>query len=145
MAFEGGPYIKVAAFCDRAIEGKDGAISLIRVIDRLITTAAGSETPKNMQPVAFQMAAVVMFVSGQALGRHEVKIEKVGPDGFRKPVWSGSILMEGDYKGQNIVLNLNELFELEGTYWYDVFLEEHLMTRMPFQVTYMRLSAGTAG
>ena len=142
MPFEGGPYVKAAAFCDRVIEGKDGVLSLIRVIDRLTTTAAGADTPKDMPPANFPVSAVVMLISGRARGRHELRVDREAPDGTRKPVWSGSLLLEGDYKGNNVVLNLSETFELEGTYWYDIFVEEELLTRMPFQVTYVRLSAG---
>lgn len=36
---ETGPYLKAAAFCGDVIEDKDGVLSLIRVIDRLIVTA----------------------------------------------------------------------------------------------------------
>lgn len=33
MAFELGPYIQAATFCSEVIEGKDGVLSLIRLMD----------------------------------------------------------------------------------------------------------------
>jgi hypothetical protein len=50
--------------------------------------------------------------------------------------------MDGENKANHVVLNLNETYELEGVYWYDVFIDDILITRMPFQITYMRLSSG---
>ena len=32
--FERGPYIQVAAFCERVLQEADGVVSLIRIVDR---------------------------------------------------------------------------------------------------------------
>lgn len=142
MPFEGGPYVKAALFCERVIEGKDNVLSLVRVIDRLTTTAAGADPPKEMPQTNFGSTLVLAFVAGRARGRKEVRIERESPDGQRKQVWQGSVLMEGEYKANNVLLNLNETFELEGVYWYDISIDDELVTRMPFQVSYVRLSGG---
>jgi hypothetical protein len=142
MAFEGGPYVKAAVFCDRVIEGKDNVLSFIRVIDRLVTVASGPGAPNEMPPSSFQMTAVIMFTSGMARGRHDVRLEREAPNGTRNSIYSASVHLEGENKGHNLILNLAERFDFEGIYWYDVFVENQLMTRMPFQVIYSRQSAG---
>lgn len=144
VAFEGGPYVKCAAFCERVIEGKDSVLSLIRVIDRLISTATGPAPPQDMPTVTLAFTAVLSFVAGRARGRHEVRVEREAPNGERRPVWSGSILVNGEESAHNLLLNLNETFDLEGIYWYDIFLEAQLITRMPMQVSYMRVQGGLA-
>ena len=143
MPFEGGPYVKAALFVNQVIEGKDDVLSLIRVIDRIVTTAQGSAPPNEMPPVTgFTMHAVLMFVSGKARGRHQVRLVREAPSGDRSDRWSGALLLEGEHKGQNLNLRPTETFELEGNYWYDVYVDEELMTRMPFQIVYQPMSSG---
>lgn len=137
-----GPYLKAAMFCESAIEGKDGTLSLIRVIDRLTTTAAGKDAPIDMPPVNHVMTAVLMLISGQALGRHDLRITSEGPSGETKEIWSGTMQMEGGHKGQNLLLNLNMQFQHEGVYWFTVTIDDRPITKMPFQVMYMRVSGG---
>ena len=144
MPFEGGPYIKAAVFVGQVIEGKDNVLSLIRVIDRLVSAASGLEPPQEMPTVTFSMSAVIMIVAGKARGRHQVKLVREAPNTERKDIWIGGILLEGENKGHNLNLALNESFSLEGIYWYDVFIDDQLMTRMPFQVVYQPSTAGVA-
>jgi len=142
MPFEGGPFLKAAVFVNLVIQGNDNVMSLIRVIDRLTQRAQGPEAPQEMPATNFPMHAVIMLVAGKARGRHQVKIVREAPNGVRKDVWTGGIQLEGENKGHNITLGLNESFDLEGTYWYDVFIEDGLVTRMPFQVIYQPMSTG---
>jgi hypothetical protein len=145
MPFDGGPYLKAAVFVNVAIQGNDNVLSLIRVIDRLVTQAQGASPPKEMPVVTSRMNAVIMLVSGKARGRHEVRLVREAPNGVRKDVWTGGILLEGENKGHNINLEMNETFDLEGTYWYDVLVENELMTRMPFQVLYQPMTTRATG
>ena len=144
MPFDGGPYIKAAMFVNQVIEGKDNVLTLVRVIDRLTTTASGPSAPSEMPPASFPMHAVIMLVAGKARGRHQVKIIREAPNSERREIWTGGINLEGENKGHNLNLGLNETFALEGVYWYDVFIDDVLMTRMPFQVIYQPISTGTA-
>ncbi len=50
MVFEQGPYLTVAALCDKALQEKDGVISLIRVVDKLTSSAVGPDAPEQMPP-----------------------------------------------------------------------------------------------
>ncbi len=137
-----GPYLKAALFCDQVIEGKDGVLSLIRVVDRLTTVASGPGAPKDMTPVTHPLLAVIMLSSGSARGPEEVRLEMERPDGQRKDVWTGTVHMEGEDKGQNLVLNFPTTFELAGLYWFNLYMGDHLLTKMPFRLMYTRFSSG---
>ena len=145
MVFEQGPYLKAAVFCDSVIEGKDGVLSLIRIIDRLTTTASGPGAPEEMPPVANQMKAALMLVSGRATGSQEVKLVVEEPSGMRKELWAGTVHLEGNDRGQNLIMNFGMEFRTEGLYWFDVLLGDDLLTRMPFRIIYARLSHGLPG
>lgn len=144
MIFDDGPYIKVACFCESVIEGKDGVLSLIRVIDTITSTASGPEAPDSMPPLELNLKLVVMAVAGQALGRHELKLLPELPSGIREREreFVASVHFEGAGKGTNILVDYRYRFELEGLYWFDLLLDEQLWTRIPFYVRYNRITTG---
>lgn len=142
MAFK-GPLLQTAALCETVIEGKDGVLSIIRLIDRITITAAGPNAPKDMPPMPQQLTAVLAFKSGSAKGRQDVKLVMERPNAESKEVWSGSMLAEAPDRGHNFVLRFQETFDLEGLYWFHVYAEEQLMTSIPLRLLYTRQSVGT--
>jgi hypothetical protein len=144
MIPETGPYLKAAVLCENVIEGKDGVLSLIRVIDRVTLTAAGPQAPEEMPPVQRELKLVLMFISGRARGTHsaELKVEK--PDGDIRGGWSGSVFLEGEDRGANLVIQINFTFELQGLYWFHLFVDDSLMTKLPFRLIYQRVGPRTA-
>lgn len=144
MAFEEGPYIKVACFCESVIEGKDGVLSLIRIIDTLTHTAAGPEAPDSMPPLDFSLKFVLMTVAGQARGRHELRLVPELPAGIRENnrAFDASIHFEGEGKGANVLVDYPYRFEQEGLYWFHLLLDEQPWTRIPFYIRYNRITTG---
>lgn len=139
MAFETGPYLQMALFCDRVIEEKDGVLTVVRVIDRVIQTATGAGSPADMPPFPYSLTMVVTLKSGQAKGRHEITITQESPSGIRQEMGRPmSFLLEGDERGQNLVIRADMTFEAEGLYWFDVNLDGTLITRVPLRVLYVR-------
>jgi len=70
-----GPYLELAVLCERVLEERDGVLSLVRLVDRLEVTVpgpAGAAGPAALAPV--QLFAVVGFKSGQARGRHQLRL-----------------------------------------------------------------------
>ena len=146
MTFETGPYLKMACFCERVLREVDGVATIVRVIDRLIHTDAKPDAPAEMPPVTYEMRLVIMLIAGSALGRHEIKVERELPSGVREKPVAMTVQMEGANRGSNIVMDVKMTFPLEGLYWFNVYLNDALLTKMPFQVLYQRISIpGAAG
>lgn len=139
-----GPYLKAAVICSEVIEGKDGVLSLIRIIDRLTITAAGRQPPSDMPPVRQRLKFVLMFISGRAKGTHEASVKVEGPDGTPHDLWSGTVFLEGEDRGANIVMDTEVELRQEGLYWFDVYFGGTRITRMPFRVIYQRAGGGPA-
>lgn len=133
-----GPYLKAALICQTVIEGKDGVLSIIRVVDRLTVMAAGHGAPQDMPANDQPLVIVLMFVSGRARGSLDLQLLVEPPDGQPKPVWAGNQLFEGEDRGANVVVQLNYKFEKEGLYWFNVQLDDELVTRIPYRVIYQR-------
>lgn len=139
MGFEQGPYIQMAGLCEQVIEDKTGALSLIRIIDTITHTEARPDAPTEMPPVTYPMKMVIMLKSGRAKGRHELKIIPEMPSGELKPPLARSIHMEGEERGFNNIINMVFTFTMEGLYWFNVYLDDSLLTRIPLRLKYERI------
>lgn len=136
----GGPYLQLAVFCENVIEDRQGVLSLIRIIDRTIVTASGPEAPEKMPPVPMNATMVLSFKSGFAKGSFGVRVRPLTPDGRPMQELTVPLHLEGDDRGQNLVIPSRLVFEQEGLYWFEVYLEDTLITRIPFRVIYQRVS-----
>jgi hypothetical protein len=135
-----GPFIQAAAICERVLQEQDGAVSAIRIIDRITFISDPDGRPLvATQPVWFLIA----LKSGSARGRHAVSIVREEPSGISAPVLSADLLFEGEERGANLVVQGAFQPEEEGLYWFDVFLGETRLTRMPLRAVFQRLP--TAG
>lgn len=143
--FEEGPYIKFAGFCESVIEGSDGVLSLIRVIDTITSNATGSSPPDSMPPLTAHLKLVVMAVAGQAKGRAELMIEPELPSGIKQRdlTFSATLQFEGEGKGANLIIDYAYLFEQEGLHWFSLYVDDQFWTRIPFYVRYNRVVTRT--
>jgi hypothetical protein len=139
MTFEHGPYIQMAGLCEQVIEDKAGALSLIRVIDTITNTVARPDAPAEMPPITYPMKMVIMLKAGRARGRHELKITPEQPSGEIKPSLTRSIHMEGEERGVNHIINMVFTFTMEGLYWFNVYFDDFLLTRIPLRIKYERI------
>ncbi len=99
-AADHGPYLELAVLCERVLEERDGVLSLVRLVDRLEVTVpgpAGAAGPAALAPV--QLFAVVGFKSGQARGRHQLRLTLERPDGLRRLLAELPLLFEGEDRG----------------------------------------------
>ncbi|MBA7691204.1 hypothetical protein ES703_99746 [subsurface metagenome] len=142
MGFDQGPYIRVAGLCEQVIEDKTGVLSLIRIIDTITHTEARPNAPPEMPPVTYPMKMVIMLKSGRARGRHELKIVPELPSGEVKPPLTRSVQMEGEERGVNNIINMAFTFTMEGLHWFNVYLDDSLLTRIPLRIKYNRIVTG---
>ena len=142
MAFEDGPYIQAACFCETVIEDRTGVLSLIRVIDTVTHTQAGSAPPEDMPPFTYNMKLVLMLKSGMARGRYNLRIVPQLPTGATENAAIVTAYFEGEERGQNVITNLGYTFTVEGLYWFNVYLDETKLAAIPLRVKYNRFIVG---
>jgi hypothetical protein len=141
----GGPYLTGAFLCEKVLQEKDGVLSAIRIIDRFISSA-GVDAPAQLPPIQISGQLIIMFKSGDARGSYTVGIRPVTPSGRVTPTLSVPILFEGDAdRGSNLNLAVGFEAKEEGVYWFDILLNDELVTRVPVRVIYQRLAVGTSG
>lgn len=138
-----GPYVQAACFCDMVIQDKGDVLSLIRVVDVIHHTERGPNPPGEMPPVRHPLKMVLMLKSGRALGRHEIRVVPHKPSGETAQPMRFSLQFEGDEKGCNVVVDLHYTFDMEGLYWFRVYLEEEELTAMPLRIVYHPIATHT--
>lgn len=144
MPFEQGPYLKMAVLCERALQERDGAISVIRVVDRVTQVASGTNAPEEMPPLTGRFTAVIMLVAGSSRGSSELRIDVELPMGITRRVAAASVFLEGEERATNLLLNLAMTFRSPGLYWFNLYLDNQFLTRIPLRVMYQRISQGNS-
>jgi len=138
MTFIDGPFVQAAGICENIIEDKSGAISIIRLIDTFTTIAQGPEPPEDMPPVNYPFKLIVALKSGLARGRSNLKIVPELPNGSTKEPLAFSVNFDGEERGANVIVEMIFTFELEGLYWFNIYLEDQRISAIPFRVKYQR-------
>ncbi len=133
----GGPFLQIAALCEKVLQEQDGVLSLIRVVDRYTIP----EPQKGKPPAPIQPTAVILFKAGFATGKYYVKLKIHTPSGKVLPEQEFPVLFEGNDRGAGIVAVMNLVLEEEGLYWIDVNLQDAVapVTRMPLRILHMKV------
>ena len=135
-------YLSLALFCEKVLTEADGTLSIIRIIDRFNIPGTTPEMPAV--PVNFTL--MVMFRAGFLRGKQTVSVRPKSPDGVEMPSWNFPILFEGDNdRGAGIGAILNLVVNKEGLYWFEVYLNEELITMMPLRIVYQQTLLPTSG
>lgn len=137
-----GPFIQAAVICERVLTEPDGAVSAIRVIDRVYFASDPEGRPlMPRQPIWFLLA----LKSGSARGRYTLTIRREKPSGEQADVLQAPVLLEGEERGANIVVQAAFEPDQEGLYWFDVLFESERITRMPLRAVFQPLPQAMPG
>ena len=130
------PRLRIGALCERVLEEKDGALTLIRLIDRVVITAEGTDVPRELPPGQIPLTALMSWING--LGNYEAKIRVDFPDGnsFESPTLP--FYLDSLDKVQNLILRLVLPVKRQGVYWFNFVLGDETKSRIPLRVLYQR-------
>ena len=143
--FETGPYIQVAAFCERVLRESDKVISLIRIIDVVTHNESGPNAPDDMPAIRYPLNLVLTFNSGSARGRMDMTIIPELPSGELLDSTTMTVRFEGEGRGANAIVDIDITYQLEGLYWFIIQLDGQMITRVPLQIRYVRTTGGSVG
>ena len=129
-------YLQMALFCEKVLKEADNVLSVIRIVDRFTVPGVTPEMPP--QPLAFMI--VISFKSGFMRGKQVIAIRPKSPTGDDLPAMEFPVLFEGDDdRGLAMAFPIQWVPPEEGLYWWDVYLNQELVTRMPLRVVYQRM------
>jgi hypothetical protein len=138
VPFSTGPFLMAAFICEKLLQEADGVSSAIRIIDRITRGGEVASAGTQMEPFPYIATIFIGLKSGQARGPFTLKVILEKPSFERLPPMVHAINLEGDEdRGVNIITNLQIVFESPGLYWFDVFLNDVKITRIPLRVVYL--------
>lgn len=134
------PVVKAAVICETVIQRADGVLSLINIVDRRMITVQGIEVPREMPPHEWEFNLALLFVSGSYVGKAALAVAVQSPDGLRKPIHSAEHFFEGGERGANFLFQMKFMFKTEGLYWFEIYMDEKHVTRVPLRIMYNRVT-----
>jgi hypothetical protein len=139
MPFEDGPYLNVAAICERALQEADGVVSMIRVIDKLTHTTTGQISAPEMPEFTTDLALVVMFKAGRGAGQgFTLTVRAQDPDGGHIAEEQLPLRFEdAPHASAHLIVRLALRIKRPGLYWVTVLLGEEQVTRVPLLVEHV--------
>lgn len=129
------PWVQIATICHTALLETTGQLSVIRVTDRIAVAGLTQE----MQAQPLQLTFAILLRSGEMRGQYNVKIRVTSPQGQETMGQEIMFLFEGGDRGVQVILPLAMMATEAGTYWFDVLVEDDILTRIPLTVLYQRI------
>jgi hypothetical protein len=142
--YDTGPYLAAAFFCERILREIDDTLTAVRIVDSF--TVTGVDIPGGIvfQPILIQC---LISLKSNVGGRHKLVIRAIGDSkGSDTPTLPyldtvADVLFGEGLTGSLTTIQLNFVAPLQigqpRTFWFDVLLDEQLLTRMPLRATYI--------
>jgi hypothetical protein len=126
------PQIGAALFCERVLREIDGVHTLVRVVDTFTVTPPPPGI--TAQPVV-ELNGFLLFKSGDARGKYEVRLSLTSPSGEAKPLGEPQhIVLQGGVHGAAITIHLTVNATEFGTYFLEVIVDGERLTIVPFRL-----------
>ena len=85
-----------------------------------------------------ELTLLLRFKSGSARGTYPLEIRLEKPSGESVMLGSQTVMFEGeDDRGTDVVVNLSLRIEFTGLYWFDIYLDNIRVTRVPLRIVYL--------
>jgi hypothetical protein len=139
-----GPYLAAALFCETILQDKnDETLSAIRIVDCLkiaLPPHTPAELPSKDRPIPVAVTLLLIFRSGDNPGEHEVRIDIESPTGEKKAGFyrQRATFTGPENGGHNFRVNILLGAIKGGLFWFDVYVDDKRMTRMPYRVEVTR-------
>lgn len=143
MNNQSGPHLVAAFFCEKVLQERDGTLSFIRLTDRV---TVGGSAPQ-MQPFVHPTTLIIAFKAGALpSGKYNVQLQGHQPNGKSMALIPIQVYFEpGEDRGAMVISQFGVALEEEGVYWFDVYFENAIVTRIPLRVFYQRVGPVVAG
>jgi hypothetical protein len=134
-----GPHLQAALLCERVLYEKDGVVTIVRLIDRVVVHNARATTGAQVPAAIVACHAVVILKTGSRPGNYKLRLVLSSPSQRLLREFSVDVSLPGEEdQGVNVVMPIQFLANEEGVYWLDVKLnnEEPSLTRISLRLVY---------
>ena len=137
-----GPYLTAVFICEKIMQEKDDVLSVIRMMDTMILQlpeGAPDDLPseQNRIPVTFDL--LVCLKTGKAPpAPHTLRIEMTSPSTKTSSQTFPFHPTPGEHGGANLILRQTIAIKHGGLFYFDFFVDDNWMTRLPFRIDVKR-------
>lgn len=137
-----GPWIGAASFCDRLLIEEQGFYSIIRMVDSVTVPAATPVASGTGASVKLGLTLFLMFRSGVKPSSAELRVRRNAPNETAGTTPSQMVAFPGEGASVPVRIDFSLDFDLPGRYWFDVLLDDLIVTRVPLMIVFDRQSGG---
>lgn len=139
-----GPHLSAAFLCERILQERDGVPSFIRVVERFMVPMIANLPlgVQAVQPPVLQFTLVIGLKAGSlGSGKYNIRVKLNRPDGSEMQDNTHSVFFNGS-DDNGVLLGSPTLIVSpeEGLYWFDIYFEDALMTRIPMRVIHQQVA-----
>jgi hypothetical protein len=138
VASSRGPYLLMAVLCQNAQQDQYGSFSVINVLEQLVAGTNDPNAPEEMPTFRFQGQLAVQLAAGNATGSHTVSVVPVRPSGAKLEPVTQTVQFKGVDHRATVISSVSMDIEEEGVYWFNVALDNQVLTRIPLRIRYER-------
>jgi hypothetical protein len=139
-----GPFLAVAAFCERVVEETDNVLSCMRLVDTMTFTLphdAPADVPSEEKRIPVTIQGLISFRRGGAKGKnHDLELGMESPTGKRGVMHKQTVKFgsSDSFAGANFRFTSTLLISHGGLFWMTVKLDGKEFTRVPLRVLIQR-------
>lgn len=138
MSFKSGPYVIAATICQDCKQEPDGSLALMRLGNGLTLSLPAPEAPDKMPPLTAKLQLVLLLAPGSLRGRHVVKFAPQVPTGEIMPAMVFAAQFGEDHWTPPLKIPFEFTFGKPGLYWFVIRFDDVPLTKVPFNVRYIR-------
>ena len=129
-----GPHVAMAVFCQRLDRQPDGTVDIIGVVDGVQVSPGQPSGPGADPPAMIRLMGLISVRAGRARGRHTLGLRAHFPGGDLGATLTRAVEFTDRAPGATITFPIELEAQEQGTYWFDVFYDDRLLTRVPLIV-----------
>jgi hypothetical protein len=129
-----GPFLQTALIAEKILSEPDGTVTIVRVVDRIGLQTESINHPENAT-ISLNLTILIGLKAGGFKGKGTVTIVQVGPAGKNQAIGKAEFTFDGTQSaGYNTQAPCLLKWEGDGQYWYEIFLNDRFLSRIPLQV-----------
>ena len=139
------PLVIAAALCEYVLREPDNAVSLIRIVDKIIMTYKGDTLPSPIPMVTLQQHFFISLRSGNYTGEHRISVTWRRPSGLANEVMHQTVDFLGGISKVDIFGRLDLLTNEAGTHSFDLYAGKKYLTTVALELLFEAESKQRAG
>jgi hypothetical protein len=93
-----------------------------------------------MQPSPVKATIAIAIKAGFMRQKAYLRIQPISPSGIELSRLDVSVLFEGEDRGVQMAVPMQVILKEEGLYWFNVSVDEQLLTRIPLRLLYQQIA-----